>query len=255
MSVFIRLANFRDLGGLRTSDGRAVRSKRLLRAAQPVLLSDEDISRLRAHDLKCIVDFRTAHEVAATPVDKIDGVSYLHIDILGKNSAKAADTSYWTGLFLSSPEKVEEEFTNTYREFAISENSMHGYSEFIKACVALHGGATLFHCAAGKDRTGFAAAIILKMLGVHEDDIFADYLETIKYQHEVRERHIKLAKENGANDEQIQAMSAIFGVKPGYLSAAFEAAEKAFGSFDSYVKNGLRISPPEVERLKEHYLA
>ncbi|MCL2386258.1 MAG: tyrosine-protein phosphatase, partial [Defluviitaleaceae bacterium] len=238
MKIFLGLGNFRDLGNIKTADGKRVRMKRLLRAAQPVGLSEKDLEMLREHDLKIIIDFRTTREVTVTPVDNIDGVTYSHLDIMGENSAQAANPHYWSQLFMDNPSIVAAEFTKTYQEFATSPSSMAGYSAFIKACVGLESGSVLFHCAAGKDRTGFAAAIILKILGVSDDDIFDDYMETKHYQAEAHDKYIEDAKAQGCTDQQIQAMESIFGVNPHYIKAAFAAAEAGFGSFDEYVKYG-----------------
>jgi len=246
--------NFRDLGGMETHCGKRVRAKRLLRAAQPVGLSDEEVKKLREHEVKYIVDFRTRHEVTTMPVDEIEGVTYTHIDIMGDNAAQAADPNYWMQVFHKNPESVGDEFTKTYVEFATSPSSMAGYSAFIKACAAATEGATLFHCAAGKDRTGFGAAILLKLLNVSDEDIFEDYLKTREYQKQVHAYYVAKAKERGFTDEQTAAMEAVFGVKNEYLQAAYNAATEAFGTFANYVSEGLKITEDEIQQLRENYL-
>lgn len=254
---FISLLNFRDLGGMKTADGRMVRFKRLLRAAQPVGLSQSDISKLREYNLKKIIDLRTLYEVTRSPGDEIKGVTCTHIDIMGENSAQAASPEYWMELFHKTPTAVETEFTKIYVEFATSESSMAGYSAMLKTCVGLGEGAMLFHCAAGKDRTGFAAAIILKILGASEDDIFKDYLKTKNFHTlpaQVREPYIKRAKAHGFSNEQIEKFENVFNVRKDYLQAAISAAEGKFGSFEKYVKDGLRMKESEIEKLKESYL-
>ena len=254
MDAFTSLQNFRDLGGIKTTCGKTIRQKRLLRAAQPVGLSVQEVDKLRAHNLKYIIDFRTKQEVEAIPVDKIDGVIYTHIDIMGKNAAQAACPKFWMKLFRENPDGVEDEFMKTYMEFATSPSSLAGYSAFIKACAAAEEGATLFHCAAGKDRTGFAAAIILKILNVSDEHIFTDYLETRIYQAQTLDYHVNRAKKNGFSNEQIASMGRIFNVKNEYIQAAYNAVDKAFGCFETYVTDGLKICDVEVERLRELYL-
>jgi len=254
MNIYKNLLNFRDLGGMKTVDGKTVRFGRLFRAAQPVGLSDDEIAELREHNLRFIFDLRTLREITDVPVDEIEGVTYTHIDIMGENAAQEAAPGYWMELFRENPSIVESAFTKTYQEFATSPSSIAGYGALIKAFANSGEGAILFHCAAGKDRTGFAAAIILKLLGVSEEDIFEDYLKTIEYQILMNDHYVKRGKENGFSDEQIKMMGDIFSVKTGYLQAAFKSAEDTFGSFENYVTYGLGLSLEEIEQLKKNYL-
>lgn len=254
METHTQLMNFRDLGGLKTDCGKTVRRGRLLRAALPVGLTESDIAALRALDLRVIFDLRTLGEVAALPADEIAGVTYTHIDIMGENSSHSADPRFWMELFHKNPLGVEEEFAKTYREFATSPTALAGYSAFLKACAARENGAVLFHCAAGKDRTGFAAAIILKILNVPEEEIFADYMKTRAYQEQVNDFYVARAKKRGFSDEQIKSMGEIFGVKESYLQAAYAAAEDAFGSFENYLAHGLGLDGEEISKLREFYL-
>ncbi|MBO0996067.1 tyrosine-protein phosphatase [Bacillus sp. SD088] len=84
------LVNFRDLGGIVTKEGKKVKRNKLLRAGQPVNVSDSDKRELvQGHDLKLIIDFREQSEVDKEPVDKIEGVEYVHIDVLKSESTNS----------------------------------------------------------------------------------------------------------------------------------------------------------------------
>jgi len=255
MNNFANLLNFRDLGGHKAACGRVVRPRRLLRAALPAGLSPQDITKLREYDLKYIVDFRTAEEVVASPTDTIDGVAYTHIDIMGDNDAQAANPYYWMELFLKDPPAVVTEFTETYRQFATSSHSIAGYAAFLRGCATAAEGATLFHCTAGKDRTGFGAAIILKILGISDDDIFADYLKSQDYIAAVNDYYVNKAKQRGLSDVQLEQLGKTFGImQTSYLQAAFEALETSFGGFAQYVNEGLGITDEEIATLQDIYL-
>jgi len=249
-----QLVNFRDLGGLRTAEGKTVKHNRLLRSAQPVKLSADDVEMLRTHNLKSIVDFRTTHETTTDPIDTIDGVSYNHIDIMGKNGAQAADPNTWMKMLSQDLNAVELQFIETYKEFAVSESSREGYGEFLRVCANLEDGAILFHCAAGKDRTGLAAAIILRLLGVSEDEIHSDYLKTMEFQEQIATPHIEKAKVAGMTEKQLESMKVLMGVKKEFLSAALSIAVEQYGSFENYVINGLGIQLDEIERIRNLYL-
>ena len=196
----MNLMNFRDLGGMKTACGRTVAPKRLLRAAQPVHLTEEERATLTEFGLKSIIDFRTILETEKYPVDIFDGVEYKHIDIMGENNAQAAAPNFWEKLIKENPAQVGVEFMRTYKEFAISVPSRKGYGDFVRACIAQKNGAVLFHCAAGKDRTGFAAAIVLRLLGVSDDDIFEDYLKSKEYQKKFAAKYSAKAKAQGMTD-------------------------------------------------------
>lgn len=103
----------------------------------------------------------------------------------------------------------------------------------------------VIHCTAGKDRTGFASALILQTLGVPDDVIAEDYLLT--NQHYKRDA---LA----AIDLPEDVRNAIGSVEASYLAAAFEAVGKEYGDLETYLRDGLRIGPPEQEALRARYL-
>jgi len=248
------LANFRDLGGLKTAENKNVRFNRLLRSAQPVKLSNNDIEKLRAHNLKSIVDFRTAYETTNEPVDSIEGVTYNHMDVMGKNAAQAANPKHWVSMLSQDLNAVESQFIETYKEFATDESSRKAYGNFLRLCANLTDGAVLFHCAAGKDRTGLAAAIILRLLGVRDDEIYTDYLKTMEFQEQISAPHLEKAKLAGMTEQQMESMKVLMGVKKEYLSAALSAAETQYGSFENYVVNGLGVKPKEIEQIRDLYL-
>ncbi|MCL2049570.1 MAG: tyrosine-protein phosphatase [Defluviitaleaceae bacterium] len=253
------MKNFRDLGGIKTADGKALRYGRLLRSEQPVGLSSCMLKKLQECNLRHIIDFRTAQEVAACPVDKIEGVTYMHIDIMGDNSAQAADPVYWLKIFVDNPRLgVGQQFVKTYTEFVTSKSSMRGYSTFVKECAKPRDGAILFHCTMGKDRTGFAAAILLKILGVSAEAIFEDYLKSVEYSNHMHEVYAKKDRKRiekyGMCEEQINAFREAFCMKREYLQAAFDVAEGMFGGFEGYVREGLGVSEGEVAGLKRGLL-
>ena len=241
--------NFRDLGGIKTKEGKIVKLGRLLRSSQPVNLQENEITMLKAHNLKHIIDFRTTREVEKDPIQPISGAKYSHIDIMGKNNAQAADPHVWMKMLSQDIETVELQFIETYKNFATSEASREGYGEFLRACADLEEGAVLFHCAAGKDRTGLGAAIILRLLGASDDDIYTDYLKTIEFQEQIAAQHIQ--KVSG---KQLEALKVLMGVKKEYLSAALSAATEQYSSFESYIKEGLGISQYDIERIQNLYL-
>ena len=243
--------NFRDLGGVRTKTGKKVREKRLLRAAQLVDLSEDELAMLKSHELKHIVDFRTTYETRNSPNDSIDGVSYTHIDIMADNPG-AADPNKWMSML--NLDTVGEDMRRTYRDFVTSPSAKKGYGKYVKTCIDVTDGAVLFHCAAGKDRTGVGAAIILKLLGVADEDIYADYLMSKEGRKEANESQMQELRAKGLPEDKLAAMQILCNVQDEWLDAAFEAITDEHGCFYNFATQGLGISADDILRLAELYL-
>ena len=247
-----KLINFRDLGGLMTADGKKVRSRRLLRAGAPVKLLPEEIAMLKDHGLALIIDFRSEKEVGEEPVDKIEDVLYVNLDVMADVVSHWANPHEWTKKL--HPDTADKEMMDNYKSFISAASSKVGFAEFLRHCAHMQDGAILFHCAAGKDRTGFGAAIVLKILGVSDEDIYDDYMKTLEERKEANVKIIEKYRAMGLNENQLAALTMMYGVKPEYLSAAFDAMGEEYGSFENYIEHGLGISAEHVERIREFYL-
>lgn len=247
------LVNFRDLGEWMTEDGRRVKSNRLLRAGEVVQLDAEDIRSLREdYQLKQIIDFRTLGEVNERPVDEIEGVEYLHLDIM-KNVLKNLP-SFEEMAQQVTPQMADEQMKQINHQLVTSESARLGYQQFFRACLANQEGSVLFHCFHGKDRTGFGAALILKTLGVSDENIMEDYLKTVEERAEENRIMLEHMRKQGLSDVQLEAIGNFISVKREYLEAAFAKIEQEYGSFENYLKKGLGITEEEIEQLKANYL-
>ncbi|MCL1949469.1 MAG: tyrosine-protein phosphatase [Turicibacter sp.] len=247
------IVNFRDLGGLTGHNGQKVKAKRLLRSADLVDLHPEDKSRLlEEFGLKQIVDFRSTPEVASRPNDHFEGVTSHVINVLKDTEENMASQEGMTKHL--DPAKADYFMEQVNRQLISLDSAINGYRQFFKACLSVEDGATLFHCAAGKDRTGFGAALLLKTLGVSDEEIFADYLKTIEMRAAANEAMVEAYRAKGLNDSQLEALKAFYSVKPEYLKAAFSEIADKFGSFEGYLENGLQINEDEVAKLRELYL-
>ena len=173
-------ANVRDLGGLRSVDGRAVRSGRVLRGDSLHRLTPDDVSTLAGLGLRTVLDLRSEAEVDRLPATPLPpGAEILHTpwrppakvpQILGG----IAEMSYLP-------------LAELYESFV--EANLDYLATAFRALGAPERHAVLFHCYAGKDRTGITAAILLDVLGVPAEDIVADYAATDSH----RERFSVLA--------------------------------------------------------------
>jgi protein-tyrosine phosphatase len=110
----------------------------------------------------------------------------------------------------------------------------------------------VFHCTAGKDRTGWAAAALLSLLGVPRDVVVADYLRSNEYARSLYQVQID-GFVKGGGDPAIP--SALFGVKQEYLQAAFDEVEQKYGGTGQYFSVGLGIDAVTQRRLRRVLLA
>ena len=117
----------------------------------------------------------------------------------------------------------------------------------------MNGQPVLFHCAAGKDRTGFAAAILMRLLGVPMETICFDYLLSNQFfLKRLRPDLWLLALKKGRKVARV--LEEYIEAKPEYLAIAFETIERSYGSFDEYAHKGLNLTKEQIEHLRLLYL-
>lgn len=162
------LANARDLGGLPLAGGGVTPSGVFVRSERPDLVRPEGWAALRRRGVRSVVDLRQPEERAAHRASVPAGVADLHVDHDGLEHADFW-AGYWENGLVGTPLYYLPHLT------ALPERTIAVLSTIATAPE----GALLFHCAGGRDRTGLIAAILLTAVGVDEDAIVADYLETI----------------------------------------------------------------------------
>ena len=250
------LHNTRDLGGMRTKDGRVVKAGRLIRSGELHGASPSDIRWLSDH-VSLIVDFRTAEKRKGVPDPVLPKVENLHLPVLESLTAgisrDAKSDREAFAMIAREPGKARDFMIGNYRKLITSDYSRSQYAAFIRLLMQPRKGAVLWHCTAGKDRAGFAAVIVQEILGVSRRDILADYLKTNEC---LKEEYQHLRKTALRQAEQVneQAMRYLFGAHDEYLSAIYSTVEDAFGSFDGFITDGLGIGNAEREALRNVYL-
>lgn len=245
------VVNFRDLGGITTSKGKTVKANRILRSGELVDLANEDkIKLVDNYGLKSIVDFRSSKEIDERPDDSLECTDYYHIDIM-KNVEKNASRSSFEDNDQYHPDKM---MNDVYKTIILDDTATQGYRSFIDVLLNQKEGSTIFHCFAGKDRTGLGAAIILTILGASKEDIVSDYLETNVLRKEANNKMLEEKRNQGATEQELEYFNVFMSVKADYLETAFETANEKYGSFLDYIMNGIGVSKNEIETLQEMYL-
>ena len=234
-------SNFRDLGGYRTADGRLVRRGAVFRSAHLGGLTDEDRTALGALGVRTIVDLRGVNEAAETP-HRIEGVTCrivgAHIEPgVGDKIRGAVEDG------TASPHLMMQFLTDHYRDYP--RRCAPGFRTlFATLSDGVHR-PLVFHCTAGKDRTGFASALLLSLLGVPWQTVVEDYLRT----NELWTGHIGRYPEL-----DIDTRAAIIEARTPYLEAAFEVVRNDFGTPEAFAEKALGLGPSERERLKRDLL-
>jgi protein-tyrosine phosphatase len=250
--------NLRDVGGYRTRDGATVARGLAYRSDTFNPMSPEDIKKLARLVLKNDYDLRTAAEAKAMPDEIPAGVRYHLLNVLA--DAKSAAPAELEAL-MHDPKKANTELGNGRIEALF----MEGYREFVTLPSAKQSYRTLFlslaepaklpgvfHCTTGKDRTGWAAAALLTLLGVPRETVMADYMRTNDYTLPQFAKDIDAFV--AAGGERAIAV-AIFGVKPEYLEASFDQLHKDYGTMEKYFTEALGIDAAGQQALKKLYLS
>jgi protein-tyrosine phosphatase len=236
--------NFRDLGGYTTSDGHHVKWHVLYRSADISKLTPADLDTLNARHIVYDVDLRGVQESAKAP-DKLNaGTDYI-LCPAGSDSLNAAMFKNLAGMTSGGDSMMLVWYTNTayltarYKPF------------FGKLLVVPSGDALLFHCTAGKDRTGIGAALLLYALGVPYETIRQDYAATNYYRAPDNDRAISSMTAMHIGEPVVRAM---MSADPQYLDATFDALRKQYGSIDNYLRQQLGLDQQHLALLKQKFL-
>lgn len=232
------IINFRDMGGYATRDGRTVRWGTLLRSADLHELSQRDIQAADTLGIDWICDLRSDFEVVDRPSPAIGKAVNTNIPFMAE--ANPEEMQRVTGLDLNAGYKAM--ILNTEKcALILRELLVEGRDT------------ALFHCAAGKDRTGVVCAVILLTLGVPQDVVIEDYELTNLAVGGLMQRFLKdRGKYIGIMpdlDDEIPEM-----MKAAFIQASLEAIDEAYGSFDRYLHDGLGITADERAVLQHKYL-
>ena len=232
-------SNFRDLGGYAGAGGRRVRRGRVFRSDHLVGLTADDMTKLQALALTHSIDFRGIAESAALPY-RIRGVTNLAFPI--EPTAVQSVRALMAQGHIPSTEETVTLMCETYRGF-VHDNGLT-LGRFFRHLLA-HPTPVVFHCTAGKDRTGFAAALLLAALGVDRDTIMQDYLMS-------NQSYRRSVSVEGAGPAHVMAV--LWQVQPAFLQAAFDAIDQDYDGLQSYLTGPMGFEADQLEQLHHELL-
>jgi protein-tyrosine phosphatase len=232
--------NLRDIGGYRTTDGQWVRMGVVYRS-QALSLSPADLAVVNTLGLTADYDLRTTAEIAEAPDVVPVGATYTNLNVMADISLEPMLTS--AAAAESYMEEIEQQFvTNPTAEAAFGT---------LLTDIADSNGAVLYHCTAGKDRTGWATAVLLTLLGVPQATVMQDYLLSNTYYFDSPAVQAEL---NAMPAAEAAVYAPLLEVQASYLQAGFAQVTASYGSMYGYAVHGLGLSPQTIAKLRHKLL-
>ena len=231
--------NFRDIGGYKTADGHTIRYNMLYRSATLHEMTLSDNKKLTPLKIRYEIDLRTEAERSQAPTN------------WGPNPPEVIDIPFlrdsgMAPLSNPNPAQVHEQMQRIYSSYAVINAPAIGQ--------VLHGLAqgdepALVHCTGGVDRTGMTVAVLMTLLGASRQDVYREYLLSAKL---TKEQMQHLAAHSGVHVSP--AFLKAFRIDASSLDAFFHSIDTHYGSFDAYVRNGLKLSSQDIQNLRRKFL-
>lgn len=230
------VTNFRDLGGYTTADGRRVKHGMVFRSAALAGLSAGDIEYLAGLKLRTVADLRGTREMAVVPSPAIPGCENIPLVIQPRIGASLRD-------LLKRQEATGEDMVAILAQAYAAYVTEHlpVYRRLFDLILDAERVPLVFHCTAGKDRTGVGAALLLTALGVPEEQVIADYRATDRFwdrNHALPEGTSKVVAD------------AFLGTHTPLMLQTLAAATAPFGSREALFGQGLGLTPARLDALR-----
>lgn len=230
--------NLRDLGGYRTTDGRYVRWGVLFRSSDLADISASDRDQINALGVKTICDLRSDRERTQRPDPQLSGWQSDSrcntVDVAKQGLAPSPNqTTDWHGMMMGFYRGIGKLYAPQFR--ALFDDLKQNKTPL------------LFHCTAGKDRTGVSAALVLLALGVPKNVVLDDYLLTGKYMDSAPPTFMAMFPE-------LARVPALKAADADYLNAALDGIDKEYGSLNNYFETALNVSAADRELLRANFL-
>lgn len=237
--------NVRDLGGYVTKDGHHIKWNKLYRGADISKLTDADLDRFSKKKINYVVDLRGDNEAKVAPDRLNKNADYLRCPA-GCNESLTGWMKKLMNLQTGGDTLMIAYYTNT--EFLAAR-----YKPFFEKLIALPTDeALLFHCTAGKDRTGIGAALLLHLLGVPAETIMSDYLASNIYRASDNEKMVQQMVQQMHVKEQVARDISL--VKKEYLNATLAMLVKQYGSINNFLKSAIGLDDGKISMLKSKFL-
>jgi protein-tyrosine phosphatase len=239
-------SNFRDLGGYPAAGGKHVKWGHIYRSADISKLTDSDLKALQSRHVTLVCDLRGPQEYAQGADRLPTGVRRVELPAgsekidprLLSGGAKAINRDSLMRSVYTNISFFPAKYKPMFDELLALDNSQ----------------ALLFHCTAGKDRTGIGAALVLSALGVDRQTILKDYAATDVYWQAGREQSLERMAQAGLSADAVNAYRPFMAANPAYLAGTFATIDKQYGSVDKYLAKEMDLTPKKLAALRAKYL-
>lgn len=256
------IPNTRQLGGIRTADGRQVRSGLLFRSALLNTATPRDLDRLQ-HELKIgyIIDLRTAYEVEHWPDLRIPGTQYINMPISDEDNNMWIIMAHLPGANdeekLFNFARLEQSHRMTkqiYTGYVTDEFCQLQFAAFLHTLVQAPDVPILWHCTQGKDRTGLTAALLLFALGCDRETVVREFARSNDSYLDQLNDSLARFREMGCSADEEDVVMTLMGVKTSYFEDALDLVDTLYGSMERYLRKILALTEDEISMLQTKYL-
>ena len=241
-------SNTRELGGYKTEDGRSLKWGVLYRSDKLSELTDADQEYLLQLGIKRVIDFRSSEEKQNEPDQLPSTLKYIEMPIEADGAIRPKVEAILKG---DLNEDVGAILVETNKEFISDFSGV--YKGFIESLIE-NQEPTLFHCTAGKDRAGFAAALVLLAVGVPEKIVIEDYMKTNKYTEETIQDYINKINLYSLGSVDAEILRPLLGVEERFIRAALDEIKQKYGSVENFIRDELKIRDESIIELKNFLL-
>ena len=256
--IIIPNANLRDIGGKKTQTGLEVKTGYLFRSGHLNELEKEDFNQFKNLQLKTIIDLRRPSEIEKYPTPNLDEVETLNFSVSSDDNEFTVAANFLDGEDI--PTEMSGKIIEKYFKNSVSEK-LDSYIPVFESLTNPDNFPLLFHCVAGKDRTGIVSAFLLGILDVNESVIIEDYLLTNKLREkemQLKEKqirdHLVENKSEKLVEEYMDIAGSLLYAKESFITSVFEEVKRNFGTWDNFRLNGLKINNERFEDLKNFLL-
>lgn len=260
--------NFRDMGGYRALDGRAVRWGALYRSGHFNSTTPEGLAYLRGLGIGTIIDYRSGDEILKYPNQTISpGIRMVELN-------PEAHTAELSAQFTSSKKDEDENLVKKiigqkkkgaltgrydivleqYRNFVEKDKCREAFAQMLRIVAGPDTGAVVQHCRGGKDRTGFGAILLLGILGVGRETLVSDYMLT--HENRVSRNKVKMDiyKKYTDDPEVLQYLYSLIETRREFIEASLDLIQEKYGGVEPYVTGELGIEKETIVEIREKYL-
>lgn len=248
--------NFRDLGGYLTADGHHVQWGRLYRTGRLNILDAGERQQFVQRHVAQILDLRDNREVKEEPDPALTGAQYHHLPVFISDETGANLPWFSSSHDLAQKHHLGDQLMKVaYHDMLAKPTGQQAYHNYFASLLAAKSNdAIIFHCAAGKDRTGIAAYLTLRLLGVDEETARQDYLMTNQCSIEHRRNRIREIKAAGGNDVMVSNVMEMASAKDEFLQSALDVVTQEAGSISAFFTKVLGFSAADIKDLRKLYL-